>query len=52
MIPFSNVLPVALVGAVFAMIEYFRTSETNELRTEIKGLKDSSNSGGGYNDGI
>lgn len=54
MIPFSNVLPVALVGAVFAMIEYYRTNENTELKAEIKDLKESGNTGngGGYDDGI
>ncbi|KRL99023.1 N-acetylgalactosamine PTS, EIIC [Liquorilactobacillus satsumensis DSM 16230 = JCM 12392] len=49
MIPFSNVLPIALVGGVLAMIEYFRSRETNKLESELKKLK---NNTGGDQDGI
>lgn len=56
MIPFSNVLPVALVGAVFAMIEFYRTRENDKLAAQIKELKSSgnvnNNGGGGMDDGI
>ena len=51
MIPFSNVLPVALVGGVFAAIEYFRTRENMELKAQIKDLSARSQ-GGGMDDGI
>ncbi|WDF82763.1 PTS galactosamine transporter subunit IIC [Lacticaseibacillus pabuli] len=51
MIPFSNVLPVALVGGVFAAIEYFRTRENNDLQNKIKELE-SQSKGDGMDDGI
>lgn len=49
MIPFSNVLPVALVGAVFALIEFYRTKD--QKKTEDK-LKELESQGGGMDDGI
>lgn len=51
MIPFSNVLPVALIGGVFAAIEYFRTRENMALKAQIKDLSARSQ-GGGMDDGI
>ena len=51
MIPFSNVLPVALIGGVFAAIEYFRTRENMALKAQIKDLSVRSQ-GGGMDDGI
>ncbi|KRM07155.1 MAG: PTS galactosamine transporter subunit IIC [Liquorilactobacillus ghanensis] len=38
MISFSNVLPVALIGGVFAAIEYFRTREVSDLKEQIKDI--------------
>ena len=51
MIPFSNVLPVALVGAVFAMIEFYHNRDQVKLEERIK---DNANNyqNGGMNDGI
>jgi PTS system galactosamine-specific IIC component len=51
MIPFSNVLPVALVGAVFAMIEFYRSRDQIKLEKQLKEVEDQSQ-GGGMNDGI
>ncbi|WEV71175.1 PTS galactosamine transporter subunit IIC [Lactobacillus sp. ESL0785] len=50
MIPFSNVLPVALVGVVFAMIEFYHNRDQAKLETKI--LNDQRNSAGGMDDGI
>ncbi|QVI35257.1 PTS sucrose transporter subunit IIBC [Lacticaseibacillus chiayiensis] len=51
MIPFSNVLPVALVGAVFAMIEFYRSRDQIKLEKQVKEVENQSQ-GGGMNDGI
>lgn len=51
MIPFSNVLPVALVGAVFAMIEFYHSKDEEKTMAKIKELE-VNNQGGGMNDGI
>lgn len=49
MIPFSNVLPVALVGTVFALIAFFRTKDQQKLENK---LKEYESQGGGMDDGI
>ncbi|WP_125762137.1 PTS galactosamine transporter subunit IIC [Companilactobacillus hulinensis] len=49
MIPFSNVLPVALIGVVFAMIEYYRSR--SDAKTEAK-LKELETKGDDMEDGI
>lgn len=49
MIPFSNVLPVALIGVVFAMIEYYRSRK--DAKTEAK-MKELETKGDDMEDGI
>lgn len=54
MLPFSNVLPEALIGLVFALVEFYHSTENKKLNKEIEELKASgvNNDGGGMNDGI
>jgi len=50
-INFSNVLPAAVIGVVFAMIEFFRDKKNKALQDEIDELK-KNNVSGGEEDGI
>lgn len=50
-INYSNVLPAAVIGVVFAMIEFFHDKKNKKLQDEINELKNSSNTGG-EEDGI
>lgn len=49
-INYSNVLPAAVIGLVFAMIEFFRDKKNKKLQEEINDLKKNNN--GGDEDGI
>lgn len=49
MIPFSNVLPVALLGVVFAMIEYYRSRDNSALKKKVDDIE---SKGGDMDDGI
>jgi Phosphotransferase system, mannose/fructose/N-acetylgalactosamine-specific component IIC len=51
-INFSNVLPAAVIGVVFAMIEFFRDKKNKKLQEQIDEMKESGISGGGEEDGI
>lgn len=53
-ISYSNVLPEAIIGVIFAMIEFFRDRKNKDLQAQIQELKESgvSNNGGGDDDGI
>ncbi|MDN6036726.1 MAG: PTS N-acetylgalactosamine transporter subunit IIC [Lactococcus raffinolactis] len=48
---YSNVLPSAVIGVVFAMIEFFRDKKNKKLQNEIEELKKNAVSGG-EEDGI
>lgn len=54
MIPFSNVLPEALIGLVFALVEFYHSRDNKKLQNQIKDLKASgvSGNGGDMNNGI
>jgi PTS system galactosamine-specific IIC component len=45
-INFSNVLPAAVIGIVFAMIEFFRDKKNKDLQAQIEELKESGVNGG------
>ncbi|MGX7059847.1 PTS galactosamine transporter subunit IIC [Vagococcus humatus] len=51
-INFDNVLPAAVIGIIFAMIEFFRDKKHKELQAEIENMKNSDNFFGGDQDGI
>lgn len=51
-INFTNVLPAAVVGVIFAMIEFSRDKKNKELQQRIEQLKDNAQSYGGEEDGI
>ena len=44
-INYSNVLPAAVIGVVFAMIEFFRDKKNKKLQEQINELKNSAGSG-------
>lgn len=50
-INFSNVLPAAIIGIVFAMIEFFRDKKNKKLQDQIDEMKENGVSGG-EEDGI
>lgn len=50
-INYSNVLPAAIIGIVFAMIEFFRDKKNKQLQEQIEELKKNGVSGG-EEDGI
>ncbi|APX71685.1 PTS galactosamine transporter subunit IIC [Companilactobacillus allii] len=50
-INFSNVLPAAVIGIVFAMIEFFRDKKNKKLQDQIDEMKENGVSGG-EEDGI
>jgi len=52
MIPFSNVLPVALVGTVLAMIEFYHNRDQLKMENRIKEDEKNSQQTGGADDGI
>lgn len=51
-INFSNVLPAAVIGVVFAMIEFFRDKKNKELQEQINEAKAAGISQGDEEDGI
>ncbi|RND60299.1 PTS system N-acetylgalactosamine-specific EIIC component 1 [Lacticaseibacillus paracasei] len=50
-INFSNVLPAAVIGVVFAMIEFFRDKKNKTIQDQIDEMK-ANGTGGGDQDGI
>ncbi|KAF5438702.1 MULTISPECIES: PTS galactosamine transporter subunit IIC [Pediococcus] len=50
-INFSNVLPAAVIGIVFAIIEFFRDKKNKQLQEQIEALKEAGINGG-EEDGI
>lgn len=51
-INFNNVLPAAVVGAIFAMIEFYRDKKHRALQQQIADLRSSGDHFGGEDDGI
>lgn len=51
-INFSNVLPAAVIGVIFAMIEFFRDKKHKELKKQIENMSQSAMQNGGEEDGI